>query len=239
MGSVSATVKAMRQWKNPLAPFLDIDEMSVLVRAQKEIDLVPRKMVFQENQPIDQILVICFGSVRIEKKREGSLNVIYSFKRRGDLLGVFAYLNPSAGHIASAVTLESSKFLAYPKDVFLGLVERSPTLQREIKRQISVNFQDLQVDRELEKACTQERLAAVLLSLYESQGEVKSQSILMPLSKTDLARRIGAEPETVIRILNGWEKAGLIRSKDRIYEICDYDHLRRKVHSYGSEKRSS
>ena len=111
------------------------------------------------------------------------------------------------------------KVLSYEKKAFFELVDEIPVLEREVRRQISNSFLELQSDRSLSRESVSRRLASVLLALLGERGENSSRSIPLPLSRADLARRIGAEPETVVRIMKEWEREGVLLSRDRIIEI--------------------
>ncbi len=220
----------MDHWKSPLATFLNLDEIAVLLRSQREVAYNSKNVLFEKGQPIEHIMLICFGSVSLEAGDKSSAErIVYSFRQRGDFLGLMVYLDDQARHEATARCLESTKVLLFPKDIFLQLAGKSENLRNEVKNQVAKSFRELQEDRHLLRQGAPRRLAQILLSLYENQRDVVSQSIPLPLSRADLARRVGIEPETAIRILCDWESQGILKKRRRLLEVCDYQALRRRA----------
>lgn len=215
----------MTQPSHPFASFLPRLDLCRL-RALETVRRCPaRARLFEVGSDIDKIYLVALGSIRLENEAAGS-EIVFSFKQRGDLLGIFSYLAPESRHVASAVAIEWSQVLEYDRARFWALAESTPALEREVRRQVSANFRALQEDRRFARMSAPARLASVLLQLYESQPVKQNHSIPIPLSKADLARRIGAEPETVVRIFNEWVKKEIVRSHDKIVEIRDPRALR-------------
>lgn len=215
----------MIQSTHPFASLLPRSDLCRL-RAIETIRRCPaRALLFKDGAEIDKIYLVSLGSIRLQRESaEGE--IIFSFKQRGDLLGIFSYLEPESRHVASAVAIEWLQVLEYDRARFWTLVQRLPALESEVRRQFSANFRALQADRCFMKMSAPARLAAVLLQLHEGQAVKQNHSIPIPLSKADLARRIGAEPETVVRIFNEWIKREIVRSHDKIVEIRNLQALK-------------
>lgn len=195
----------------------------------------PRQILFKKGELVESIYLILFGSVRFQSnvgstsEESESNSVIYAFKGAGSLLGIFAYLEKSHRHAATAVIMENTSVLQIPVSAFLNEVENHPPLREEVHRQIANNFKELQFDREVQRSCTSVRLAHFLVRTLESQKDFKSRSIMMKLTKKDLAKRIGSEPETVVRLLSDWGQKGIIKNKNRMIEICNMEELSKLI----------
>lgn len=200
----------------------------LLSARSKTVHLEPRQILFRKNDSVLNIYLVLYGSLRLQNLdvTQGE-TIIYAFKRAGCLLGIFAYLDCSLKHSATAVAMENTALLEIPADLFLAEANQFQPLREEIHRQIALNFKELQADRELQRAPTSVRLASFLLRTLADQREFQSRSILMKLTKKDLAKKIGSEPETVVRLLSDWSRKGIIRNQNRTIEICKLDELER------------
>ena len=78
---------------------------------------------------------------------------------------------------------------------------------------------------------TEKRIAIFLLDLLERiQNTYGSTSrITIPLTRQDIADRVGSTVETVIRILSTWSKQKLIDTQDKYIEIPNMSTLRQVV----------
>ncbi len=200
----------------------------ILYKDASMVHLESRQVLFHKNDPVDKIYLVLYGSLRMQSLPLAQSDaVIYAFKRAGCLLGIFTYLESSHQHSATAVSMENTALLAIPSPVFMNEVVRSPRLRDEVHRQIALNFKELQSDREMQRAPTAVRLAHFLKRTLDDQNQFQSRSILMKLTKKDLAKKIGAEPETIVRLLSEWTRKGIIKNQNRTIEICQLDVLER------------
>lgn len=200
----------------------------LLASRSRMVHLEPRQVLFHKNDPVDAIYLVLYGSLRLQKHNlSDEDNVVYAFKRAGCFLGIFAYLESSHRHSATAIAMENTALVEIPAALFLDETHKFAPLRDEVHRQIALNFKELQADRELQRAPTSVRLAHFLKRTLEDQKEFQSRSILMKLTKKDLAKKIGSEPETIVRLLSDWSRKGIIKNQNRTIEICNIDELER------------
>lgn len=187
----------------------------------------PRDIVFKRGDIVQYVYLILYGSIRLQGS-EGALEdkVIYAFRRSGSLLGIFCYLEKSHHHTATAVCMENTSLLEIPAEPFLKEVYNHNPLREEVHRQLAQNFKELQYDRDMQRSPTPVRLAHFLIKLLDFQNDLQSRSILMKLTKKDLAKKIGSEPETVVRLLSEWSRKGIIKNKNKMIEICSLSELK-------------
>lgn len=78
----------------------------------------------------------------------------------------------------------------------------------------------------------EERLAAVMMLLAESFGEVEGNTVQInvPLTRQDLSEMAGTTVESTIRNMSRWQKAGIIRCrKGQWMTIMDLEAMERKL----------
>lgn len=204
---------------------------TLLTKNYRVIPLNARETLFHRDEPIDFVYLVLSGSFSLQGKVVTSEEpVIYAFKRPGSFMGIFAYLDHSGCHNASAISLESSTVLEIPAALFFEAMENHTPLRKEVHRQLAANFRELQKDRELQRAPVAVRLASFLLQTLRAQEHPECRSILMKLTKKNLSKKIGSEPETVIRLLADWTRRGIIKNEDKMIEICDLPAMERLSH---------
>lgn len=211
--------------------FSGVLKSDFLTQAHQIIHLDPRQILFKKGEPVNYIYLVMYGALRLQSNEEfREDSVIYAFRRSGSLLGIFSYLEKSHCHTATAVSMESSSLLKIPADLFLKEVSKNPLLRDVVHHQIALNFKELQYDRDMQREPAPVRLADFLVKMLSYQSELQSRSILMKLTKKDLAKKIGTEPETVVRLLSDWVKKGIIKNQNRMIEVCKIEELEKLAH---------
>jgi CRP-like cAMP-binding protein len=66
-----------------------------------------------------------------------------------------------------------------------------------------------------------QRLAAYLLKLQEHQGD----AVHLPISQRQLAGHLGIRAESLSRLFSEWQQRGLVRGRQRAWELCDLGYL--------------
>lgn len=185
-----------------------------------------RDILFKENTPMRDLYVILYGSFKIQKKGSNSSPVILNFLGRGEFLGVaMAGLN-SPQYPATAIANEDCALLRFSRDFFLDVLMKVDSVRSAVNRQIGERFLEFQHDRCMENVRTHQRVADFLIRLSARQGERNGSQILIPLTRKDIAQRVGTKEETVIRILSVWSKKGWIKTIDRHIEIINDQQLK-------------
>lgn len=153
---------------------------------------------------------IVSGRVRVFKlSSEGKEQILHVFGP-GDTFGEAAVFAMHR-YPAHAEALENCTTLLFPKQPFVDLVAKDPSLALNLLADLSKRlhrFTNLIEDLSLKEVPG--RLAAHLLYLSERQGD--SDDLVLELPKTQLASLLGTIPETLSRILARMTREGLIES---------------------------
>jgi CRP-like cAMP-binding protein len=185
------------------------------------VHLKNREVLFEENTPIQHVYFCLYGSVKIQKQTERDKEVILNFLGRGEFLGVSMAGLPEPVFPVSVVALESSAFLKFSLKFYNDVMVNLPRIRQEMGRQTSERFLELQTDRCLLCLQAPQKVADLFLRLLQRQVKDCRRQIVIPLTRHDIALRIGTEPETVTRILSRWTRAGILKTVDRHIEIID------------------
>ncbi len=177
------------------------------------------KTLFHEGTRAAGFYVIATGKVKIYKlSLEGKEQILHIFGP-GEFFGevpVFA----GGNYPAHAETLESSRLLFFPRDSFVGLVKREPSLAMNMLASLSMRLR--QFTHMVEDLSLKEvpgRLAAYLLYFGKHNGE--PESFDLDITKGQLASLLGTIPETLSRILGKMSQQGFIQVDGRRISIMD------------------
>lgn len=200
------------------------------------VSLKGKETVFKKGRPITDIFLVLTGSVKIQDCISGKKTKIFNFLGRGEFLGVAVAGLPNPQYPATARCNEDSSFLRIPINFFFKALMQIPEVRFEVNRQISQRFLEFQND-----ACTFQRLtpcrvAGFLLRLVDRQRPELRNRVQIPLTRSDIGQRVGAQNETVVRILSHWTKQGWIKTDDRHIEIVNRAELERLEHDSSYKK---
>lgn len=197
-------------------PSGQIDTLAEICREQK---CEKGQVLFTEGSGAKGFYLIEAGRIKIYKlSLEGKEQILHIFGP-GEIFGevpVFA----GGSYPANADALEPSRVLFFPRDAFIALVNREPSialnmlgiLSRRLRR-----FTHLIEDLSLKEVPG--RLAAYLLYLGERSGN--PDTLELDITRTQLAGLLGTIPETLSRILAKMVQQGAIAVDGRRIRLLD------------------
>ena len=121
---------------------------------------------------------------------------------------------------ANAEALAHSRLLFFPRDDFVGLISRNPSLALKMLAVLSMRLRQFAV--QVESLSLKEvpgRLASYLLLLADEQEG--PEGAVLPISKGQLASLLGTIPETLSRIFAKMAGQGLIEVSGRNIRILN------------------
>ncbi|WP_347358693.1 Crp/Fnr family transcriptional regulator [Bdellovibrio sp.] len=188
------------------------------------VHTMTRQVLFEKGQPIEHIYLVLYGSFKIQETIDRDTIKIFNFLSRDEFLGVAMAGLPNPRYPTSAISNEEGTLLKIPVGFFFDTLMQIPDLRRRVSRQISERFLEFQNDVCKSHKLAPLRIADFLLRLLDRQGPDQTY-IQIPLTRADIADRVGSQSETVIRILSQWTKSGWIRTEGRHIEILDRQAL--------------
>ena len=181
------------------------------------------KTIFLEGDPCDGFYIIADGRVKIYK---------LSFDGKEHILHIYGPGNPF-GEVpvfagkkfpANAQTILKSHLLFFPRTAFIDLISQNPSLSLNMLAVLSMRLRQFTV--QIENLSLKEvpgRLASYLLYLAKEQD--RSDTVILTISKGQLASLLGTIPETLSRILSKMNKQRLIETSGRDIKLLDIDGL--------------
>jgi CRP/FNR family transcriptional regulator len=179
--------------------------------------------VFMEGEVAEGFFVALKGKVKVFKLSREGREAILHICGPGDHFG-HAALHGSKTFPACAETLENSEILHIPREGFVELLAKEPSIALDLFEVLSERLRELTV--QVENLALKEvpgRLASYILSLSVKQGG--AEDVSLGFSKTQLASILGTTPETLSRMLSDFSSRGYIKENRGAIHIIDHPGL--------------
>lgn len=175
--------------------------------------------------------LVVIGFVRMVKTNPNGSEMTAELMGPGQTFGLLGVL-AGCGCPLMAYGLTNTSYLAIPKTAFMNAYESSSALKDVLLRRTAIRMHGkIDFMSKLSAGSADERLAAVLLTLSESYGQVTpvGTELEVPLTRQALAEMSGLTTETVIRTLSRWTQGGLISTDQQQITIVNPPALEEKV----------
>jgi CRP/FNR family transcriptional regulator len=174
-----------------------------LDKAQSAHEYRRGQIIFYEGNPPLAVHCIYSGSVKLYKTGRGDKKIAIRLLGRGKLMGYRAVL-ANEPYAATAEAVETAKICTIPRDTFEELLrddlEFAHLIMEELAHELRIS-EDQMVSRMHESV--RQRTARFLVWVLDGlggQGE-KSNRIVVPILREEMAQMIGTTPETLSRVL--------------------------------------
>lgn len=204
----------------PLFESLPRDQHKNLAAIVSKQNFRRGQIIFSEGDEGRGFYVVVSGRVKIFKlSPEGKEQILHLFGP-GEPFGEVSVF--TGQHFpAYAEAIEESRVLFFPRDSFVDLIKKNPSLALNMLAVLSRRLRKFtMLVEELSLKEVSGRLATYLIYLGERGDE--DDELVLDISKSQLASLLGTIPETLSRILAEMIRAGLIHSDgSRRIQILD------------------
>jgi len=202
---------------------LSEDELAALRKIAVQRNFARGERVFSEGDPGNGFYLVFEGQVKVYKLSPEGKEQILHIIRPGEPFGEVAVF-AGRSFPANAEAIAASRLLFLPRDAFVALIGRNPSLAMNMLAVLSRRLRQFTV--QVENLSLKEvpgRLASYLLVL--SQEQSRSDKVQLPISKGQLASLLGTIPETLSRIFARMAEQGLIDVQGRTIALMDPESL--------------
>jgi CRP/FNR family transcriptional regulator, dissimilatory nitrate respiration regulator len=202
----------------PIFAGLPDDQLKILAECARQKNVRPGRQVFDEMTHSPGFYLVVWGSVKIFKSSpEGKEQTIFVFGP-GELFCLTAFADEYAP--ASATALEDTRILFFPVEIMEGVARREPSLLFGIMLALSRRLKEaLTIIESLSLKEIPQRLAIFLSHALTSEG--KGDMVELRFSQRELAKIIGATPETLSRVLHKLGDEDILSIEGRTIVIHD------------------
>jgi len=217
---------------------LSAEELELLIGSGVTHTYRKGEIIFREGGIPMGIFYVRSGRVKKYKATvKGGEQILYLCSE-GELMGYHALLSEEY-YPDSAATTEHSQITFIPKDNFLNVLRGSPALSNTLLKALAHEF-SLFVNSitSLATKSVRERLATNLLQLDEKfRSSERGGPSEINLSRTDLANMVGTAKETLVRLLQDFQRVGLIEKTSKTIRIIDRKGVIKEANLMGSNSK--
>ena len=195
-------------------------EALVLLKNSSPIEWKKGDFVFEAGEKADFVFIVLSGALKLYRLHADGKERIVRFLLPGEVAGAVVAMNQEA-YPLSAKTLDYSVVLKIRSGVFQKIFLSHPQLGPQFAKQIAERIQEAHTDSLMVFDSVEKKLAHCILDLlHRFQKRVgPTRRIPLSLTRQDIANRIGASVETVIRVFSEWAKKGLVLTQDKYVEV--------------------
>ncbi|AJE02039.1 Crp/Fnr family transcriptional regulator [Geobacter pickeringii] len=183
--------------------------------------------LFTEGEPATGFYLLAAGSLKLCKVSPDGKEKVLHFVHPGETFAEAAFFGDGK-YPAEARALEKGEAIFFPREAFMGLLERNPRFSLNLIVSLSLLLRRFarQIE-ELSFAEVPARLAAYLVELAGRKStSFQGKTYLdLDMKKGELASRLGTVSETLSRSLRKLKEEGLIEVEGSRVVIHDMERL--------------
>jgi len=196
-----------------------------IAAAAREKRFSRRQTIFSEGDPVQQVVMLLSGCVKITQIGLSGNEVILRLNGVGEVVGAFR-LCAGCTHCSAAIAVQPCTALVWDAATFERLLERYPTFRRNTVRALEERLQEMeQRFREVSTEKVGSRLSSELLRLSNRLGRVTNGHLEISLSRNELAQLTGTTLFTVSRLLCRWQTLGIVSIRREAVLVRDFAAL--------------
>lgn len=220
----------MRELENKLrsldlfAGFSDA-ELRTLALGTSWVQVKIGDTIFASGDAVDKMYLISYGGVKLVRNANLKNEAVMCFLSRGHVVAAPLMNKEAPKYPVSAIALEDTGLIAVDRVSYRTHWLSHSVLKQRIESQVFDRLHDFQTDKAMVMATVQERVADFLIRTLEGQPHIYGNKIIVRLTRQDVADRIGATIESVIRVLSDWTKKGYVATYDHHIEVIQKNEL--------------
>lgn len=212
-------------------PWFDgVDENALLTMASRSrwLEFEPGDTIFSEGQAATSCLLVCSGSLQGLRYTADGGDKVFGHVEPGGWLSVATLFEAAPRHLHSVRARSGGTGCLLNGDAFRQLCLDDARFACRVMAHSAklIRHHTDQIDW-LTSSSAEERLAEYVLRAGQPQGR---QPVVLPLSHSQIAVKLGMRAETLSRIFAKWRRQGWI--SDRRGELCilKLEPLKKLVH---------
>ncbi len=200
--------------------FADMDDAAAvrLCELARLVEAPRRHLIVEAGSEGDGAYLLVSGKVKVFLADEDGREVILGTLGPGEVFGEMSLIDelPCSAHVE---TQEACTLARLAKTDFLNCLDGDSRLARAVMRNLATRLR--QADAQIERLALFSVEERVLQFLIDHSTVVDKRRELLPPSKQDIARMVGASREMVSRVMRALEEAGRIRSEGKTLVLID------------------
>ena len=191
---------------------LPTPELKSILAAAEYRRLPVNSVITHQDQPAKHLFLLLTGRARYFFVTEKGKKVILLWISPGEIFGMTAFHSPLIAYLSSTETARNSSVLVWDRNTIRSLAARQPRLF-ENALDIAIHYMSAYHAAHLALICgsARERFAHVLATLASGIGHKVRGGIELDVKNEELANEANVTLFTASRLLNEWQRGGLLR----------------------------
>jgi len=211
---------------------LILDQLEGFTSSKTTLNIKKGENIVTEGHVMNGIYCLKNGKCKLSKLNTNGKSQIVKFLRQGNILGQRSVLSEEPSGL-TITALEDMQVCFIPKTKIIEAIKGNPTFSLQLMKNIShqLNEANESISMMAQKT-VKERLADVLLKLYDIFGTDEEGFIDIKLTREEMANTIGTATESAIRLLSSFKAEGLLEVKGRRIKIVNLEALNQASQGY-------
>lgn len=210
---------------------LDASNLSEVVAISSQRSFAKGETIFSEGEPAVGFYLLASGTIKLCKISPDGREKVLHFAHPGETFAEAAFFG-NGMYPAEARAVEAGAAIFFPRDSFMGLLERNPQFSLNLIISLSLSLRRFarQIE-ELSFAEVPNRLAAYLLDLAARKStNYQGRTYLdLEVKKGELAASLGTVSETLSRAFRKLKEEGILDVEGSRVIIEDLPRLQQLV----------
>ncbi|HLR81198.1 MAG TPA: Crp/Fnr family transcriptional regulator [Bacillota bacterium] len=216
--------------KVPFFNHLDFEDMQRIVQMSTNKTYSKGDIIIHDGDPLDHLYIVHQGRVKIYQIFASGKEQLLRILNPGDFFGELALFTKKVMD-SYAEAMEPVHICAIHREDMQQLMMKHPTIAPKILEQFAHRLEQTEkLVGQLSAKDVETRTASYLIELAKKS---RSQEVVLPMSKKDLASFLGTTQETISRRLSSFQTKGWIEQQGHRYiKILDINALREVADSF-------
>ena len=175
-----------------------------------------REFLYRAGEDAKSFCIVFNGALKLIRPSPRGVDIIVHFALQGDLIGALL-MNQSEGSQfpISAKAMGPTKVVCIPRSTFQNIWKSNIELQNRMNTILYRRMATIQDDKTLFSSPLRSLIAVLLLRHLDQDDDGGTlKSLVLPLTRQEIADSLGVAVESVIRIMSDWTSEGLLHRMD-------------------------
>lgn len=209
----------------PIFNHLEPEQMNEIMKVVRSISYKKGEIMYHAGDTSDALYIVNKGQIKIYRLSESGKEQLVRILNPGDFTGELALFQDTV-HESYAEAMVNTQICMIQRKDLQDLLLKYPTISLKVLTEFSSRLET--AEKQTTRFATEKvetRIALFLVECLDNEQE-DGNSIILPMSKKDLASYLGTTPETLSRRLREFESYGYIQQTgQRKIKILDIDGL--------------
>lgn len=206
--------------KIPIFNGLSDNQLELLANSIREKSYKEGQFIVKDKDIVDALCLLTSGKVKLTKYSQNGKEQIVHIYHHGEMMGLCILFTDNL-FPANAVALEDSLVYFMPKSKLEKIAYNEPSFLLNLVFALSARLaESMTMVESLSLQKVHQRAASFLL-YSQAMGEEDTNKVKIPFNHQELARMLGATPESLSRAFKNMKQEGIIKMEGRTITIED------------------